>query len=437
MPFNEPAKLAAVLLALGWLGACGGGDESPATGSAGTVGSAGTSVGSAGGGAANAPAGGAATSMAGSANQPTGGGGSVEGSSAAGASANGGTAPAAGSSSGGSAGSAGAGNSGMLTATPADALWTGVRYYTGSTPANRTSGPAQGPEKVITVHNGGSTPVELAISITGADAARFKLTAPAEPKLTVAAGAEGEVRLRLTTDNAMLGAAPAQAAGATVFNAAVELSQGAQKLSVRNYALVLTYVELEPTFGQILKAFPAWTTKLPSWLPDNANPNPGSPLPGVVAGTDEVAAPSFERLDASKPVTLRPIARFSPPGQVPFGWYEPGKIASRITTGTMAEQADVHTNSKSRMLEPPLASGSVTFEPSVAKFGIWMAPAGVGLLTSDDANGFDGQHRVRSWTLRDAAGAAIAGSYLVGGEEAANGDYQDYVFVLTNVKVAP
>ena len=103
----------------------------------------------------------------------------------------------------------------------------------------------------------------------------------------------------------------------------------------------------------------------------------------------------------------------------------------------MAEQADVHTNSKSRMLEPPLASGSISFEPSVAKFGIWMAPAGVGLLTSDDANGFDGQHRVRSWTLRDAAGAAIPGSYLVGGEEAANGDYQDYVFVLTNVKPAP
>lgn len=434
MHLNDPTKLVAVVLALGWLGACGGdgGEESPA----GAAGSAGAALGSA--GAGNLPVGGAATVTAGTASQPLGGGGSAAGSSASG-SAGGGTAPIAGTSSGGSAGSAGsagAASSGTLTATPAEALWTGVRYYTGSTPANRTSGPAQGPEKVIMVRNGGSSPVELAISITGADAARFKLTAPAEPKLTIAAGADGEVRLRLTTDNAMLAAAPAQAAGSTVFNAAVELSQGAQKLSIRNYALVLTYVELEPTFGQILKAFPAWTSKLPSWLPDNANPNPGSPLPGVVAATDEVAAPSFERLDATKPVTLRPIARFSPPGLVPFGWYEPGKVASRTTAATMAEQADAHTNGKSRMLEPPLASGSISFEPSVAKFGIWMAPAGVGLLTSDDANGFDGQHRVRSWTLRDAAGAAIPGSYLVGGEEAANGDYQDYVFVLTNVKPA-
>jgi hypothetical protein len=66
-----------------------------------------------------------------------------------------------------------------------------------------------------------------------------------------------------------------------------------------------------------------------------------------------------------------------------------------------------------------------------------MMPVGVGLLASADADGFDGQHRVRSWTLRDAGGAVIPGAFLIGGEEAANGDYQDYVFVLTNVKPAP
>jgi hypothetical protein len=183
---------------------------------------------------------------------------------------------------------------------------------------------------VFKLHNGGSTALALTLSLTGADAARFKITTPAAPQLNLAAGADADVKLSITTDNAMLGAAPAQKDGATVLNAALEVAGGAQKLSVRHYALVLTYVELEPTFGQILKAFPAWTTKLPSWLPDNANPNPGSPLPGVVAATDEVAAPQFERLDATKPVTFRPIARFSPPGPVPFGWYEPGKIANLL-----------------------------------------------------------------------------------------------------------
>jgi hypothetical protein len=384
-----------------------------------TAGSAATPMGGTGTGAAGAPSGGS----------QTGGGGSSALAGASGSS----TAGTAGMPSGGVS-NGGSTSGGDLTVTPAEGLWTGVRYYTGSTPSGRTSGPQTPPEKAFKLHNAGATALSLTLSLTGADAARFKITAPAAPQLNLAPGADADVKLSITTDNAMLGAAPAQKDGATVLNAALEVSGGAQKLSVRNYALVLTYVELEPTFGQILKAFPAWTTKLPSWLPDNANPNPGSPLPGVVAATDEVAAPQFERLDATKPVTFRPIARFSPPGQVPFGWYEPGKIASRTTAATMAQEKDPHTNDKSRQLEPPLASGSISFEPTVAKFGIWMAPAGVGLLTSNDADGFDSQHRVRTWTLRDGSGAVLPGSFLVGGEEANNGDYQDYVFVLTNVK---
>jgi hypothetical protein len=66
-----------------------------------------------------------------------------------------------------------------------------------------------------------------------------------------------------------------------------------------------------------------------------------------------------------------------------------------------------------------------------------MAPAGVGLLASNDADGFDGQHRVRAFSLRDSQGALVPGSFLIGGEEAKNGDYQDYVFVLGNVKPSP
>jgi hypothetical protein len=331
----------------------------------------------------------------------------------------------------------GATSAAELTVEPAQGLWTGVRYYTGATPSGRTSGPKAPPEKTFKLHNASSTPLSLMLSLTGTNAAQFKILAPATPQLELAAGADAEVKLSIVTDNAVLSPAPAQNDGATVLNASLEIAHGDKKLSVRHYALVLTYAELEPTFGQILKAFPEWTSKLPSWLPDSANPNPGSPLPGVVAGTDEVAAPAFERLDAAKPVTLQPLGRFSPSGLVPFGWYAPGQVAGRTTAGTLAMQTDPQTNDKARMLEPPLASGSISFEPSVAKFGIWMAPAGVGLLTSNDADGFDGQHRVRAFSLRDSQGALVPGSFLIGGEEAKNGDYQDYVFVLSNVKPSP
>lgn len=339
---------------------------------------------------------------------------------------------------GGGAGGDGGSSSGTLSALPAEGLWTGVRYYPNGTGVdNRTSGPEQGPDKTFTVHNAGSQAVDVTVALSGPDAAKLTLTSPAEGTANIAAGAELSVSVRLDTATSALGPTPAQDDGSTVLNASLSISGGGSTLVLRQYALVLTYVELEPTFGQILKGFPAWTSKLPSWLPDDANPNPGSPLPGVVAETDEVNAPAFERLDPAQPVTFRPLARFSPPGAVPFGWYEPGNIATRTTVATMAEQDDPHTNDKSRLLEPPLASGQPSFEPGAAKFGVWMMPAGVGLLTSADADGFDGQHRLRIWTLRDAGGAVIPGSFLVGGEEAANGDYQDYVFVLTNVKPAP
>jgi hypothetical protein len=339
---------------------------------------------------------------------------------------------------GGAAGSSGASSSGALSALPAEGLWTGVRYYPNGTGIdNRTSGPQQGPDKTFMVHNAGAQAVDVMVALSGPDAAKLTLTSPAQGTANIAAGAALAVSVRLDTDTSALGPSPAQDDGSTVLNASLSVSGGGSTLMLRQYALVLTYVELEPTFGQILKGFPAWTSKLPSWLPDDANPNPGSPLPGVVAETDEVNAPAFERLDPGQPVTFRPLARFSPPGVVPFGWYPPGSIAARTTVATMAEQEDPHTNDKSRLLDPPLASGQTSFEPSAGKFGVWMMPVGVGLLTSADADGFDGQHRVRSFTLRDAGGAVIPGSFLVGGEEAANGDYQDYVFVLTNVKPAP
>jgi len=390
------------------------------------------------GGAAAAAAGGPSSSITvgGVAGQAAGSGGANASLTAG----TGGDGNEGGASAGKPSGGSGSGGSGgetpsVLTIAPAEGLWTGVRYYTGSTPSGRSSGPKTPPEKTFKLHNTGTLPLTLTLNFTGADASRFKLTNPTTPQLEIAGGADAELHISMVTDNALLSAAPAQNDGATVFNATFEIAGGGQKLSVRNYALVLTYAELEPTFGQIFRAFPEWTTKLPSWLPDNANPNPGT-LPGVVEGTDEVSAPRFERVDSGKPVTFQPLARFSPAGLVPFGWYEPTKIAQRTTVGTLATQTDPQTNDKARMLGPPL-TGNTSFEASVAKFGIWMAPSGVGLLTSNDADGFDGLHRVRAFTLRDSQGTVIPGSFLIAGEEAKNGDYQDYVFVLTNVKPAP
>jgi hypothetical protein len=320
---------------------------------------------------------------------------------------------------------------GSLSVDPDDLLWTAVRYYTGSTPSSRTSGPALGPTERLTVHNDGAAATEVSVSLGGANADLFEILEPSGPTM-VAAGESLTVSVRIITEDSALGPAPAQDDGATVLHADLEATAGDVTVSSTFYALVLTYVELEPTFGQILDAFP-YDSDIGTALRTDANPNP-STLPGVEAGTDEVAAPSFTRAVASDPVTFTPIARFSPSGEVPFGYYTPGNPNASTEVGAMAMQSDPNTNDKSRMLEPPLARGGTEYEPSTEPFGIFMKPEGVSPIYSEDDENSDGQHRIKVFQLRELDGTPIANTYLLGGEEASNGDYQDYVFVLGNVK---
>ena len=120
-----------------------------------------------------------------------------------------------------------------------------------------------------------------------------------------------------------------------------------------------------------------------------------------------------------------------------------------------AVAADPQTNDKARMVWPPLAAGSsTTFDPGGGPFGIWVYSDELTqkyALSPNSANGVNGDydysqdalnapanvHRFKAYPLKDAAGVTIAQNYLLAVEEATNGDYQDYVFVLTNVNVAP
>jgi hypothetical protein len=311
------------------------------------------------------------------------------------------------------------------------ALWTAVRHYNGGTPSNRTSGPENGPTRDFVARNDGSEALSIDVALTGPDADRFEILEPAAFPVQVDPGAELNLSVRVITEDSALGPAPAQDDGATVLEAELVATAGATEASLRFYGLVLTYVELEPTFGQILDAFP-YDANVGA-AQNDANPNPGT-LPGVEAGTDEVGAQRLRRVDAGQPVTLVPIARFSPPGELPFGYYSPGNPGQATEVGVMSRETDPHTNDKSRMLEPPLARGSTEFDPGDGAFSLFMEPEGASPIYGEDAENSDGQHRVKVFVLHDGGGAAIPNTYLVGGEEASNGDYQDYVFVISNVE---
>jgi hypothetical protein len=302
--------------------------------------------------------------------------------------------------------------------------------------------------QVVQLNNTGTGAVNItALSLGGANAAAFRING-VTPPISLAAGASMPVTVEVLTTGAALPAAPAQNSGGTLLTATLTATSNAGPASTNLYGLLLTTATHEVTLGQILVTL---GFKLNVGLAqNNANPNTGTvqQLPKIETGTDEIAAPLFRKLGAGN-VTLNAVARFSPKGPMPYGWYPMGSPATHNPVATMASIADAQTSDKARMVVPPL-TGSTGFDPGTAIFGVWVysdqssqrfdtggvATNGDYDYSEDAPNSPANVHRTKVYPLKDAAGVVIVGSYLLAVEEAGNGDYQDYVFVLSNAAPA-
>ena len=139
---------------------------------------------------------------------------------------------------------------------------------------------------------------------------------------------------------------------------------------------------------------------------------------------DEVAAPRFKAAAAGE-VEIIPVARYSPQEPIPYGYYVG---ATETTVGTIA-------NDQYQALNPKTDAGTkLGFTAPAGEFGIFTTSKTHKTYTEDAKNAANAtKHAVRTYPLNDRAGTAVKNSYLVCFEEAANGDYQDYVFTLSNV----
>ncbi|HTB57722.1 MAG TPA: hypothetical protein VLC06_07595 [Polyangia bacterium] len=447
---------------------CGGGPST--TGESGSTGGQ-TGAGGGAGSPSTIGAGGLSAS-GGAAGGRDGGGGGVAGQVAAGdatGGATGGSAGAAGANPGGSQGT-GAGGTGAAGSGSGEVAFGADRVIV--TGVRATTSPAA--TSSINLHNGGSTAVEVtglaiagtaqltlgpsgaAVQATSAPiggAALFQVVNPPALPATLGPGMDLAVTVQLMTAGANLPAAPTNKdTGCTLLtaNLTATLSSGSAQATV--YGLVLIQANYEATLGQILIAL-GYKLNV-GQAQDNWNPNSSMMavnLPGVEAGTDEVAAPHFLKAGTGS-VTMTLVARFSPPGVLPYGWYPSTSSTTLNTVGTMSMTTDAQTSDKARMIEPPLQAGSATtFDPGSGAFGIWVFSdqktekynEGGNVINGDYDYSEDGLnapanvHRFKSYPLKDASGDPVAQKYLVAVEEAGNGDYQDYVFVLSNVSPAP
>ena len=150
---------------------------------------------------------------------------------------------------------------------------------------------------------------------------------------------------------------------------------------------------------------------------------------------EEVLLPLFEKAGAGD-VRMVPVARYSPAFVLDFGYYVPaGASPNRVLVGQLSGSANPPQH---QTLFPEVISGGVAFDPGAQVFGVYTTGSTHSIYSEDGLNALlhplNVEHAVRVYPLRDRAGVAVPNAYLVGFEEATNGDYQDYVFTLYNVR---
>lgn len=151
---------------------------------------------------------------------------------------------------------------------------------------------------------------------------------------------------------------------------------------------------------------------------------------------DSVAAGQFEPVEGQA-LRITPLARYSPRGETEFGLVSgTGEAAQWRTLGALAattsERPDAH-----QTLRPPLSGGltAIEFADAPEKFALFFkAHQYTSLTIPGKSVGAPIKHTARIYPVSQFEGRKVAHAYLVGFEEASNGDYQDAVFLIEGVK---
>ncbi len=149
---------------------------------------------------------------------------------------------------------------------------------------------------------------------------------------------------------------------------------------------------------------------------------------------DELPPSLFQKIGPGK-VYMTPVARYSPPFSLPFGYYTSLKDTIVKHQVGVLEGSEIYPEHQT--LYPALAQGKNSFDPKDKLFGFYTTSPSHDAYSEDKWNAIwfkeNVAHAARIYEVKNAEGSIISGQYLVCFEEASNGDYQDYVFLLENI----
>lgn len=149
-----------------------------------------------------------------------------------------------------------------------------------------------------------------------------------------------------------------------------------------------------------------------------------------------VAIPAFRAAGAGK-IRVTPLARFSPKGVTPFGIVLAGDSAL-LEMGRLADVSD-EIQDAHQSLFPPLVGGAsfTEFDAPDKPFAFYMKGPKFDSFSDPAIQTIAGiPHTGRIYPVSFYQGRKMKDSWLVGFEEAANGDYQDGLFLIENAAPA-
>lgn len=175
----------------------------------------------------------------------------------------------------------------------------------------------------------------------------------------------------------------------------------------------------EPTLQQILESL--------GYAVDVGSPS--LVLPAAVAG-DEVKSPLFQRAKPGQ-VGAYLIARYTKDEETSFGHYV------IVRAKPVAKNLGSAAKGQHQTLNPELEGESQTsFDPGEAAFGLFLKAGKRTFYSEDVLNAGAHKHVAKVFPLRSRGRTPVQDAFVVAFDEDGNGDYQDHVFMLWNVKPA-
>ncbi len=283
------------------------------------------------------------------------------------------------------------------------------------------------PVQTVTVTNSGGVPIDLTnVQIVGANPAAYTLTNPPAGNINLAPGATTNFNITFNPPNvngvhlpAILQIDSTDAITPTIQVGLHGLSL--QGLEGNNEPGLQAVVN---TLGVSINVGGAGLIIRPA--PENIAP---------VA--DEITVELFEKAGPGV-VTIFPVARFSPAELLPYGYYFPNGTPTPVLNEVNQIQNSVVNPINHQTLLPLMTGGGTTFDPGTFHFGFYVTSLTFA-RSSYTQNALNTGPRVRAariFPVDDRNNNPIPNTYLLTYEDAANGDYQDYVFVISNVTPA-